>query len=304
IWVIGMWLTSKWRPILVFSRKSFKDLFAFGSKLMASSFLYEIFAQSYPVIIGKFFSASQVGFYNRAESYQKITSYTISSMVNSVTFPALSLIQNDDQRLREAYRRIIKMTMLITVPLMAGLILIARPLIITLITAKWIQVVPYLQWMCVVGMFQPINVINLNIVNVKGRSDLYLYLIIANKVLIVLSIFVGYFWGIIGILIGQVFTAVISYAMSAYLADRFIKYSVFQQAKDIAPYFLLSTGMCIIGYLSGHYIDNLVVKMLLQIAVCMGFYYAMARVLKLTALDELISLITNFIRRKPSERKE
>ncbi|OFX17435.1 MAG: hypothetical protein A2033_07800 [Bacteroidetes bacterium GWA2_31_9] len=298
IWVVSIWVVCKWKPIFFFSKASFKEFFSFGSKLMMSSFLYEFFAQAYPIIIGRFFSITQVGYYNRAESYQKITSYTISNMVNSVVFPSLSLVQDDNERLREGYRKIIKLTMFITVPLMTGLILLSNPLIVLLITEKWLPIVPYLQWLCIVGMFQPLNAIILNILNVKGRSDIFLYLIIVNKSMMILSILIGFYWGIIGLIIGQVFTALLTFLISAYYSGRYIKYSVIAQIMDILPFFALSFVMFIIGYFLGFKIENYILRISFQFIICIILYFSFAKLFNLSALKELINIILTLSSKK------
>ncbi|MBS4014677.1 MAG: lipopolysaccharide biosynthesis protein [Bacteroidetes bacterium] len=291
ITVVSYWLVSNWRPMLCFSKRSFTELFSFGSKLMIASFLYEVFTQIYPVIIGKFFSIAQVGFYNRAESYQRLTSVTISNTVNNIAFPSLSLIQDENERLKEAYRRIIRMTMLINVPLMVGLILLAEPLINVLLTEKWITAAVYLKYFCIVGMFHPLHVLILNIPNIKGRSDIFLYLIIINKVLIVFSIFIGFFWGIEGLLIGQIFTAILTFIIAAISAGKFINYGIRMQLFDIFPFFGISAIMYIIGFFVNQLIVSDSASILIVFFVCATFYFLMTKLFKISALNELTNLL-------------
>jgi len=301
IWVLMLWMKNFWYPIAVFSINSFKELFSFGSKLMASSFLYQIFSQSYSVIIGKFFPLSQLGYYNRADSYQKMTSLTLTNMVNSIVFPALTSLQDDDKRLKDGYRRIIKMTMLINVPMMIGFILVAQPLILFMITDKWLPAVPLLQWLCVAGLFFPMHVIIMNILNVKGRSDVYLYLVILKESLIVFAIVIGYHWGVFGLVIGQVIVSFIAYLFIGYFAGRFIRYTIFQQLYDIIPFFFLSIVMFGFGYFAGFLITNLLLKIFIQFSVCIVTYLGMTKVFKLSTMIEMTNLIKELFHRKDIE---
>jgi len=168
-----LWYWNNWTPVWHFSKKSFKELFPFGSKLLVSGLIDTIYRNIYYVIIGKYFSAAELGYYTRAEQFQSLPSSHLQGIIDRVSYPVLSSIQNDILRLKETYKKIIRSTMLITFVLMLGMAAVAKPMIITLIGAKWEPCVIYLQMLCFVGMLYPLHAINLNMLTVKGRSDLF-----------------------------------------------------------------------------------------------------------------------------------
>ena len=149
-------------------------MFSFSSKLLVSDLLNKIHQNLYILIIGKFFSPQELGFYTRADQFNKLPSKNISGVIQRVSFPVLSSIQDNSEKLRTAYRKLIKTTMFITFILMFGMAAVSKPMILTLIGEKWLPSVSYLQLLCFVGMLYPLHALNLNVLNVKGRSDLFL----------------------------------------------------------------------------------------------------------------------------------
>ena len=235
-----LWVFNTWRPALEFSIQSFKELFGFGSKLLLSGLLNTLYNNIYYIIIGRFYSAAQLGQYTRAEQFNMIFSSNLTSVVQRVSYPVLSSIQNEPERLREAYRKVIKSTMLITFACMLGLAATAKPVILILIGEKWLVAVKYLQIICFSGMLYPLHAINLNILQVKGRSDLFLKLEIIKKGLAVGPICLGIFLGIEYMLLGSVINSFIAYYLNARYSQGMINYSVLEQVKDILPTFIVS----------------------------------------------------------------
>jgi O-antigen/teichoic acid export membrane protein len=237
-----LWLQSNWRPILVFSKKSFKELFGFGSKLLLSGLLDTVYKNIYYPIIGKYFSPATLGFYTRAQSFSNLFSSTLTSNIQRVSYPILSSIQDNPVQLKSGYRKIIKTTMLVTFTMMLGLAAVAKPLIVILIGEKWLPSVPFLQIMCFSAMLYPLHAINLNIINVKGRSDLFLKLEIIKKIIAIPLIFVGIYWGIEALLIGGIFASIISYFLNSHYSANLINYPTKEQLVDILP-LLLTAGL-------------------------------------------------------------
>lgn len=178
-------------------------MFGFGYKLLLSGLLDTLYKNIYYVIIGRCYSPAQLGQYSRAEQFNMIFSSNLTSIVQRVSYPVLSSIQEEPERLREAYRQIIKTTMLVTFACMLGLAAVAKPLIIILIGEKWLPAVSFLQIICFSGMLYPLHAINLNILQVKGRSDLFLKLEIIKKTIAVFPILIGIFYGIEYMLWGE-----------------------------------------------------------------------------------------------------
>ena len=237
---ILLWLNNSWRPSWQFSFASFTELFAFGYKLLLSGLIDMIYRNSFNVIIGKFYSAQQLGFYTRADQFNQIFSSNLTSVVQKVSYPVLSKIQDDDVRLKYAYQRIIKTTMLVAFACMFGLAAIAKPLIILLIGVKWLTAADYLQILCFAGALYPIHAINLNILLVKGRSDLFLKLEIMKKMVAILPIFCGIFFGIESMLLAAVLVSLISFVLNSYYSNKLIGYSTLSQIRDVSTSFLVS----------------------------------------------------------------
>lgn len=237
---VFLWVYGKWRPSLEFSVRSFRELFGFGSKLLLSGLLSTVFQEIYALVIGRFYTSAQLGQYTRAQQFNTIFSSNLTAVVQRVSYPVLSCIQDEPARLKEAYRRVIKVTMLVTFACMLGLAAVAKPLIVLLIGEKWLPAVSLLQIICFSGMFYPLHAINLNVLQVKGRSDLFLRLEIIKKFLAIGPLLLGIFFSIKSMLLGSVFNSVIAYFLNSYYSADLLRYSTMEQVKDVLPTFFVS----------------------------------------------------------------
>ena len=235
-----LWIYCKWRPVWEFSVQSFKELFGFGSKLLLSGLLDTVFKEIYSLVIGRCYTSAQLGQYTRANQFNQIFSSNLTTVIQRVSYPVLSSIQDEPERLRDAYRKVIKSTMLISFACMLGLAAVAKPLIILLIGEKWLPAVGFLQIICFSGMLYPLHAINLNILQVKGRSDLFLKLEIVKKIIAVGPLVLGVLFSIEYMLWGSVCTSFIAYFLNSYYSANLIKYPTKEQVKDILPTFLVS----------------------------------------------------------------
>lgn len=247
-----LWFENKWRPSWTFNSRSFKELFSFGGKLLASDLINIIFENIYYVVIGKYFRAAELGYYARADKFTQVPSQNITEIIQRVSFPILSGMQDDAARLKANYRQLIRSTMLITFVLMIGLAAVARPLVLTLIGERWLPSVIYLQMLCFVAMFYPLNALNLNILKVRGRSDLFLRLEIIKSILVIPIIIVGVVYGIKIMIIGMMVLTLIAYYLNSYWSGTLIGYSILAQVKDIFPSFVLALFAGIIVLITGH----------------------------------------------------
>lgn len=235
-----LWIYCKWRPVWEFSIQSFKELFGFGSKILLSGLLNTVFKEIYSLVIGRCYTSAQLGQYTRANQFNQIFSSNLTTVIQRVSYPVLSSIQDEPERLREAYRKVIKSTMLISFACMLGLAAVAKPLIILLIGEKWLPAVGFLQIICFSGMLYPLHAINLNILQVKGRSDLFLKLEIIKKIIAVGPLVLGVLFSIEYMLWGSVCTSFIAYFLNSYYSANLINYPTKEQIKDILPTFLVS----------------------------------------------------------------
>lgn len=235
-----LWFLNTWRPSLEFSMKSFREMFSFGYKLLFVYLIDTVYKNVYYFIIGKFFSATDLGFYSRADQFSIFPVQNLTIAVQRVSYPVLSTIQDDDARLKEGYRKIIFSTMFMTFFMMMGLAAVAKPLILLLLGDKWSPVIVYLQLLCFGTMLLPLGALNLNILNVKGRSDLALKIELIKKALAIPVIVIGIFYGINYMIIGIIINSLIAYYINIFFSGRLINYSVREQVTDILPTFLLA----------------------------------------------------------------
>ena len=289
--LILLWIISPWRPRGRWNKQSFNYLWGYGSKLLASGLLNTIYSNIYPIIIGKFYSAADLGQYSRAQGYASMPSTSLTGVIQQVTFPVLSQIQDDDQRLGNNYRRMLRFTVFIVFPIMIGMAALAHPLVISLVTDKWAQCVPYLQIICFSSMWYPVHAINLNLLQVKGRSDLFLRLEIIKKALITVVVFVCVPFGIIGICCGSVFTSLACLAINTYYTGKLINVGFVRQMMDMTPTLLASLAMGAVVYFAVMPFGNDVVKLAVGIPLGMVLYLAIAKVFRMPELQEAIDII-------------
>jgi O-antigen/teichoic acid export membrane protein len=287
-----LWVYNSWRPAWILSLQSLQEMFGFGSRLLASGLLNTIFDNIYLVVIGKLFSPADLGYFTRANSLQQLPSMTLSNMVARVTFPVFSTIQNDPERIKRGMKKAITLLMLINAPLMIGLAVVARPLVLVLLTAKWEPCIPYLQLLCIVGLLLPLHYINLNVLQAMGRSDLFLRLEIIKKVLIACNIAITFRWGVEAIIIGQVVTSIVSYYLNAYYNRNLLNYSIWEQIGDLYPYLLNALFMGGVTYSLLYLPITNQLSLLLSQVVIGGFIYLItSRILRLSAYTELQEMV-------------
>lgn len=287
-----LWIFHGWRPGIVFSAKSLGTMFGFGSKLLVSNVLESIFSNLYIIVIGKVFTATDLGFYSRAQRLQQLPSRNISSTMERVTFPIFSSLQADSARLKRGMRKAITMLVMINFPVMVGLAAASRPLVFVLLTEKWLPCVPYLQLLCAVGVLYPLHVVNLNVLNAQGRSDLYLFLQILRKILQVAAIVLTYRWGITAMIYGQIATSFLCYYLNAYYTAKLLDYPAGEQIRDLAPYLALScvTGASIYA-LSFVPFPTQLALLATQVVVGASMYCMLCRLLKLPPFMEALELL-------------
>ena len=246
-----LWIWNRWRPLLVFSRRSFQQLFSFGYKLLISGLIDTLYINLYLLIIGKYFSAQELGFYTRADNFKSLPSSNLQGIIGRVSYPVLASMQDDLPRLREAYKKLIRSTMLISFVMMLCMAAVARPMILSLIGEKWEPSIIYLQMLCFVGMFFPLHSLNLNMLQVLGRSDLLLRLEIIKKILAIPVIVVGIMLGIKEMIFGMIILTLIAYYLNSYWSGTFIGYSFLAQVKDIFPSLMLASVVSLIVFAEG-----------------------------------------------------
>lgn len=287
-----LWILSHWRPIRTYSWKAFRELFGFGSKLMLSGLIDTIYRNMYLIVIGKVFKASDLGYYTRAHQFTDFASSNISGIFQRVTYPVLCSIQDDDVRLADVYRRLLKTSAFVIFPLMMGMMGIARPMVISFLTEKWLFSAALIEVLCFSQMWYPVHAINLNLLQVKGRSDLFLRLEIIKKITAVCILFITLSLGLLAMCWGMLVNSIFALIINTYYTGKLIHLGFFSQMKDLLPILLLSFIMGVSVYLTMNLIHlNPWILMGLGILEGLCIYLGIAKIFKFKELSELIAIV-------------
>ncbi|WP_300705045.1 lipopolysaccharide biosynthesis protein [Bacteroides sp.] len=285
---ILLWTLSKWKPVTGWSKKSFEYLWGYGSKILAVGILDTVFNNIYPMVIGKFYSAKDLGNYTRAQQFVDLPISNVTGILQRVTFPVLSAIQDEDERLKSNYLKLLRATAFVMFPLMLGLATLAEPLIFVLLGEKWLGCAVLLQILCLAKIWTPINAVNLNLLQVKGRSDLFLKLEVLKKGIIIIAMFITIPRGILWMVGGTVVTTFIAFVINTYYTQKFIYIGLLAQVRELIP--IMVNTFFMVGCMSLLFCisDNMYFRLLGGIVVGGGIYMSIAYVLKLHALQDIL----------------
>ena len=289
--VVLLWLFAKWLPMLQFSWASFREMWSFGYKLLLSGLIDRIYSNIYQLIIGKVFSAVDLGNYTRANQFASFPSSNINSIISRVTYPILSSIQDDDVRLERVYRKYLRLSAFVVFPLMVGLSALSEPLILYILTDKWSAAIILLQIICFNMMWYPIHAINLNLLQVKGRSDLFLKLEIIKKFIGVSILCITVPIGLVAMCIGGIFSSILCLAVNTHYTGKLINVGFWLQIRDLLPILLLSLAMGVVVLLSVWFISSNLLKLIVGVIVGVIFYILVARLFNMEELSDLLSLV-------------
>ena len=295
---ILLWILGKWKPKRKWSWESFHYLWGFGSKMLGSGLLETIYNSIYPIVIGKYFSAQDLGNYTRAQQFSSLPSSNLTGVLQRVTFPVLSCIQNDDERLAKNYRKILKLSAFLIFPLMLMLSAIADPLIRILLTDKWEGCIILLQIICFQMMWFPIHAINLNLLQVKGRSDLFFRLEVIKKIIGVLIMFITIPNGIIWMVSGGIVSSMFALVINTYYTGKLINVGYFNQMRDLIPIFGVSIVMWGFVHMSFMLSRNIYVQ--LSFGICVGIivYIILSKIFLMSEWDDVMSMMPDKFKRK------
>ena len=286
-----IWYAVRWIPKTGWSKESFKYLWGYGNKLLASSLLDTIYNNITPIFIGKYYSPSDLGVYNRANTYASLPSSNITLTISSVTFPVLSKLQNDDEALARNYRKMLKVCCFVIFPLMMLIAGLAHPIVITMVTAKWEACVVLLQILCFALMWYPVHAINLNLLQVKGRSDLFLRLEIVKKVVGVTILCITLPMGLLFFCYGQIVSSIISLIINTYYTGKLINCGFIRQMKDLAPTLMLSIVLFVINLTIVNFIPNMIIQLVLGISLSAIIYISVAYLFRFSELEDALYLV-------------
>lgn len=296
--LILLWIVCPWLPRLVFSWQSFKSLFGFGSRLLATGITGSVFDNLSPLLIGLLYTGNVLGYYTRALNYVSLPAHTATGVLTGIAFPLLCKFQHDDELLAEKYRLMLRLNAFVIFPLLIGLAALAEPCVIVLITEKWLPCVPLLQILCFSLMWYPIHAINLNLLLVKGQSTRYLYLEIARKAVFLVILLVTVPISVTAMCCGSVVCSFICLFINTYYTGKILRMGLGAQMMDILPSLLLSLAM---GGMVWSLITFVPMCQILQLAVGVPagiiFYIGLAFILRRPELTTACQLIRNNLRK-------
>lgn len=295
---IILWFTSSWQPKLMFSINRVKSLLSYGWKILCSALLDTIYQNIYNLVIGKFYSSSTLGNYNKGEQFPKLIAVNVDGAISSVMLPAYSKQQDRKDKLKKMVRRSIVTSSLLLFPMMFGLAAVAETVVKVLLTENWLGCVPFMQLLCIVYALYPINTANLQVIKALGKSDYFLKLEIIKKVIGLFALIVTLPFGVLQMAIGQVLVAILSTFINAFPNRKLLNYNYFEQIKDLFPSLIISIIMFIIVY-SFNFINlNMYILLIIQILVGVIIYFGLAYIFKLESLNYMIEILKSFLKKK------
>ena len=295
---LQLYIYNRWLPRLRFSTESFHDLFGFGWKLMVTALLDAVWKELYQVVVGKYYSPATLGQYTRAQHYARLFSRNLTSVMDRVTYPVLSSIQDDKERMVSAYRRIIRNSMFITAVAMFSLGAVSEPLIYCMIGPKWHEASTYLPLICISSSLYPLHAINLNMLKVQGRSDLFLGLDIIKRFISLPPLFIGAFVGIMPMLWVNVFVGIIGYYLNSYYSGRLLGYSTWMQLRDIAPSYCLAFVIAMSVWFLKYLPLSYWIIMPLQLVVGTAVFFSFCKLFKMNEYKEIMGILKQYRKKK------
>lgn len=285
-----LWHFSYWKPVRGYSWQSFRSMFSFGSKLLASGLLDSTYNNIYPIVIGKVFSAGDLGNFTRAQQFSSFPSSNVTSILQRVTYPILCGIQENDERLSVVYRKFLKLSVFVVFPLMLGLSAVSSPFITIVIGEKWNYCAEILQVICFSMMWYPVHAINLSLLQVKGRSDLFLRLEVIKKILGVTVLCITIPLGLKAMCFGMIIISVTALVVNTYYTGKLIKVDFITQMHDLIPALSVSLGMFMVIFLFLKLVSDVYLQLFGGILLGIIFYLFITWLLHFSELKELVSL--------------
>ena len=292
-----LWLTVKWRPKKMFSWKRLKSLLSFGWKMLVSSLLDTVYNNIRSLIIGRMYSSSDLAYYNQGKQFPHTIVDNIDSSIDSVLLPSMSSAQDDSVRVKVMARRSIKISTYIMAPMMMGLAFCAVPIVKLVLTDKWLPCVPFLRIFCITYMFYPIHTANLNAIKAMGRSDYFLKLEIAKKIVGLGLLFSTMWFGVLAMAYSLLVNSVLSQIINSWPNRKLLNYGYLEQLKDILPGIALAVfmGFCVslIGLL--HLSNG--ITLLIQIPFGAAVYIGMSAILHLESYEYLLDMVRQLLKK-------
>ena len=265
------WFYGHWRPKLIFSIHALRRLLNYGLSVLGIGILNRTTESVYNMIIGRLFSAGELGFFSRAQQLQGFAPGILATVVGRVSFPVLSKVQDDQVVFKKALKKTLIIVSFVICPIMLFILAAAKPIVIVLLTEKWAATIPLLQLSCFIGLLFPMEWIRQQAMQALGRPDLSLRVEVIKKAILFISIAVAWRWGLFGIIAGMLIASTISLLLNMYYISTLIPFSIKEQILDLMPYLLIATSMGSLVFLAVHLLRSWASLFQLIIIIIMGF---------------------------------
>uniref|UniRef100_UPI002B053581 oligosaccharide flippase family protein n=3 Tax=Serratia TaxID=613 RepID=UPI002B053581 len=293
---IFMAILLRWRPNFEFSFDSLSRLFGFGSKLLLASFVRTIVDNCYAILIGRFFSSKEVGYYTQGRNIPDLISVNLFNILQGVLFPILSSTQDDTERLIRIYKKSLDMTAFIVMPAMVGFTFLAEPFVHFFLTDKWLPAVVVIQWICLSRMIIPISALNCSLINAVGRSDTYLKVDLSKLPITVGALLITAPFGLTAVVVGNFIVSLICFFINAYYPGKWYGHGAWQQIKSMLP--MMAATLIMSAALWFIRIDNGIYEIMVKVAVGAIVYYLASMLLKIESCYEVNKIILSKIKKK------
>ena len=290
-----LWFIVRWRPKLMFSWQRMKGLFDYGWKLLVGSLVSAVYNELCSLVIGKMYSAADLAYYTKGRNFPNIIVNNVESSIAAVLFPAITKKQDDLEQVRKMTRRSIRTSAYITIPAMAGLAVVARPLVLLLLTETWIEAVPYLQIACFSCALMPMQSANLQAIKAIGRTDITLKLEIIKRALSLVVLFLVMNHGVMAIALSTIITSPIISIINAAPNQKLLNYKYLQQLQDIAPFVGMSAIMAAVIYPLNWLPLPSIVMLAIQALLGIVVYWGLSIIFKVESYTYIKTTIRDFI---------
>jgi O-antigen/teichoic acid export membrane protein len=288
---ITYWIANPWYPSRVFDRKRFRSLWSFSAKILTTGILNAVFNNLYALLIGRFYMVRDVGYYSQADKLVFLSAASISGGLQTATYPVLAQIGHEEDRLKRAIRKMMRVTAFVAFPSLFGLAATASPLIHTLLSDKWISAVPYVQKLAVAWAFVLFTNLHINVFYVKGLAGTSLRVEFVKKGIILLSALCTIGLDLSLLVTGLMAAHLIGFMLSAVVLGRKAGYPVAEQLKDIYPYLCVATVMAMGVYSLSLFFEDSWRLLLGQILLGASFYLGAVYILGSKVLQEVLELM-------------
>lgn len=295
---IILWLTVRWRPKLQFSFPRLKGLVRYGWKLLLSALLHTFYTNLRTLIIGRLYTPTDLAYYEKGQSFPTLIVSNINASIDSVLLPTMSGVQDNRETVKAITRRAIAISSYLMWPMMVGLAVVAKPLVVLLLTEKWLAAVPFLQITCFALGLEPLQTANLNAIKAVGRSDIFLKLEIVKKTISIMILLLSMHFGVVAIAVSGLAYSVIATMFNAAPNGKLLGYSYFEQVKDILLPFSLAILMGVAVYPIALIPMPMILTLLAQVVVGVIIYVGLSAILKLEPFCYIFNTIRQFKRKE------